>query len=135
MTLRIGLVSTLATPVRRDGSGSIEALVWLLAREFTALGHKVTVFGAGGSVVDGTLIARVPGTYGAHGAPDDWQVCEWMNLCEAVAQSGGLDVLHSHSYLYALPLARLSRAPVVSTMHMFGDDGFACIWRSFPAAC
>src|SRR5438105_1741516 len=42
--MRIGLISTLSTPVRREGSDSVEGLVWLLSRELTRLGHAVTVF-------------------------------------------------------------------------------------------
>jgi glycosyltransferase involved in cell wall biosynthesis len=133
--MRIGLVSTLSTRVRPTGSGSVEGLVWVLARELTTLGHEVTVFAARGSDASGELVSILPSPYGAEGTPGDWQVCEWLNLCEAVAQSGRLDVLHSHSYLYGLPLQRLSRAPLVNTMHVMGGDEFARLWRSHPDAC
>lgn len=42
--MRIAQISTLASPVRREDSSSIESLVWLLTRELAALGHDVTVF-------------------------------------------------------------------------------------------
>ena len=44
--MRIAEVATLATPVSRFGSGSIEAIVWHLAKGLVARGHDVTVFGA-----------------------------------------------------------------------------------------
>src|SRR5437016_2026899 len=116
--MRIGLISTHSTPVRREGSDSVEGLVWLLSRELTRLGHAVTVFACVGSEPCGELVASLPGPYGTAGSPDDWQHCEWVNLCRAVEQSGRFDVLHSHSYLHGLPLQALSQAPLVHTLHV-----------------
>src|SRR5215216_2987218 len=79
--MRIALVSTLATTVRPGGAGSVEGLVWLLSRELTRLGHNVTVFGAAGSETHGAFVATLPGPYATAGSPDDWQLCEWINLC------------------------------------------------------
>jgi glycosyltransferase involved in cell wall biosynthesis len=133
--MRVAQVSTLATPVRRDGSDSIESLVWLLSRELTRLGHEVTVFAAAGSEVCGELVATLPGPYGTAGAPDDWKVCEWLNLCRAVEQSGRFDVLHSHAYLWGLPLQRLCRAPMVHTLHVCPYENEARLWSLVPGAC
>src|SRR5262245_46123619 len=113
--MRIAQVSTVGTPVRRDGSDSIESLVWLLTRELTHLGHEVAVFAAAGSEVEGELVATLPGPYGTNGSPDDWQLCEWINLCRAMAESERFDLLHSHAYLWGLPLQALSRAPMLHT--------------------
>lgn len=121
--MRIGLVSTLATPVRPTGAGSVEAVVHLLARELTALGHGVTVFGAAGSVVPGCTIVPVPGTYGTEGMPEDYQQCELLNLSRAIEHSAELDVLHSHAYLLGRLVERLSRVPVVHTLHTQPYDG------------
>jgi glycosyltransferase involved in cell wall biosynthesis len=133
--MRVGLVSTLATRVRPRGSGSVEGLVWLLSRELTAMGHEVTVFAAAGSEPCGELVAALPGPYGADGSPDDWLTCEWVNLCRAVAESGRLDVLHSHAYLYGLPLEPLSRAPMLHTTHVSPGDDAARLWGTRPGAC
>jgi glycosyltransferase involved in cell wall biosynthesis len=132
--MRIGLVSTLTTRVRPVGSGSVEGIVWMLARELRGLGHEVTVFAAHGSEADGRVISALHSPYGSRGEPGDWQVCEWINLCHAVEHSKDLDVLHSHAYLYGLPLQALSVVPMVHTMHMMGGDEFAKLWRAFPGA-
>jgi glycosyltransferase involved in cell wall biosynthesis len=132
--MRIALVSTLSTPVRREKSGSVEGLVWLLAQGLTGMGHEVTVFAAAGSEVDAELVATLPGTYGKGGAPDDWQLCEWVNLCRAAEQSGRFDLLHSHAYLWGLPLEPLSKAPMLHTLHVcpYGND--ARLWDMWPDA-
>jgi glycosyltransferase involved in cell wall biosynthesis len=133
--MRIAQVATLASPVRRDGSESVEQLVWLLARELTRLGHEVTAFAAAGSEVAGELAATLPGPYGTAGSPDDWQACEWMNLCRAVEQSGRFDVLHSHAYLWGLPLGPLAKAPFVHTLHVTPYANEAKLWSLYPGAC
>src|SRR5262249_13465613 len=133
--MRIAQVSTLATPVRRERSDSIEYLVWLLSRELTRLGHAVTVFAAAGSEVYGELVVTLPGPYGTDGSPDDWQLCEWMNLCRAVEESGRFDVLHSHAYLWGLPLERLARSPMVHTFHLGPYENEAALRALVPGAC
>jgi glycosyltransferase involved in cell wall biosynthesis len=132
--MRIAQIATLATPVRQERSDSIEHLVWLLSRELTRMGHEVTVFAAAGSEVCGKLIATLPGPYGTNGAPDDWQLCEWINLCRAVEQSDRFDVLHSHAYLWGLPLSRLARAPMVHTLHIHPYEDEARLRSLIPDA-
>ena len=132
---RIGQIATLSTPVRREGADSIESLVWLLSRELTALGHEVTVFACAGSNPCGELAATLPGPYGSDGSPGNWQLCEWINLCRAVEQSGRFDVLHSHGYLWGLPLINLSRAPMVHTLHITPYEDEARLWSLYPDSC
>ncbi len=133
--MRIAQVSTLASPVRPDAGGSVEAFIWLLTRELVRLGHEVTVFGCAGSETAGQCVVTLPGPYGAKDALDDWQLCEWVNLCCAVEQSGRFDLLHSHAYLWGLPLQPLSRAPMMHTLHVVPDDNSARLWSMAPAAC
>src|SRR5439155_5095594 len=130
--MRIALVSTVSAPIRRDSGGSVEAWTWLLARELGRLGHEVTVFGCGGSEADGEVVATVPGPYGGPGCYDDWQLCEWINLCRAVEQSGRFDLLHTQAYLWGIPLQPLARAPMVHTLHIVPDDNGARLWQSAP---
>jgi glycosyltransferase involved in cell wall biosynthesis len=133
--MRIAQISTLATPVCQERSDSIEYLVWLLSRELTNLGHEVSVFACAGSKPCGELVATLPGPYGAGGSPDDWQICEWINLCRAVGQADRFDVLHSHTYLWGLPLTPLTRSPIVHTLHVSPYEDEARLWSLFPDAC
>src|SRR5713101_3775123 len=130
--MRIAQVSTLASPVRPDAGGSVEAFIWLLTRGLVRLGHEVTVFGCAGSETAGECVVTLPGPYGAKDALDDWQLCEWVNLCRAVEQSGRFDLLHSHAYLWGVPLQPFSSAPLVHTTHIAPDDDMAKLWASAP---
>ena len=133
--MRIAQVSTLAARVRQDAHGSVETLIWLMTRELARLGHEVTVFGAAGSEVQGELVATQPGPYGENDSMDDWHLCEWTNLCEAVKRSQRFDVLHSHAYLWGLPLDSLSQAPIVHTLHIAPETDSARLWTAYPNAC
>src|SRR5262245_8573350 len=132
--MRIAQISTLASPVRAEGSESVEGLVWLLTRELMRMGHEVTVFAAAGSDVPAELVATLPGPYGASGSPHDWQLCEWINLCAAAAHSERFDVLHSHAYLWSLPLEPLLKAPMVHTLHVCPYEEEAKLWSLVPQA-
>jgi glycosyltransferase involved in cell wall biosynthesis len=132
--MRIAQVATLAAAVgpHPGGEGSVEGLVWTLTEHLVNQGHEVTVFGAGGSSAAGELVATLPGPYGTNGSPDDWKLCEWINLCRAVEQSDRFDVLHSHAYLWGIPLERLSRAPMVHSLHVWPYEDSAALRRSHP---
>ncbi|MCI0744679.1 MAG: glycosyltransferase family 4 protein [Verrucomicrobia subdivision 3 bacterium] len=133
--MRIAQVSTLAAPVRHGSGGSVESLVWLLSRELRRLGHEVTVFGTGDSDPGGPLEAVLSGPYGAPGSLDDWHVCEWLNLARAVEKSRDFDVIHTHAYLWGIPLEPFSRAPMAHTMHIVPDETSARLWSLRPNAC
>jgi glycosyltransferase involved in cell wall biosynthesis len=134
--MRIAQISTLSTPVRREKSGSVESHVWLLSRELARLGHEVTVFACAGSEPTGArLLATLPGPYGQSGSPDDWYLCEWVNLCRAVEEVGRFDLLHSHAYLWGIPLQKLAGKPMLHTLHVMPDPGHAYLWRGAPGAC
>ena len=132
--MRIAQIATCTTPVRPDHAGSVELLVWLLSRELTRMGHDVTVFGAAGAAVDCEFVATLPGTYGDDGSPDDWNLCEWINLANALAQADRFDVVHSHVYTWGVPLSGVGRTPMVHTLHILPYDDDARTWRLHPAA-
>lgn len=133
--MRIAQVSTVATPVSAHGAGSIESVVYNLAREHTQQGHDVTVFCAAGSDAPGEVVPTTGVTYGAAGSPIEWQVCEWINLCAAVERSAEFDVLHTHAYLWGLPLQSLAQCPVVHTFHVTPYRDAALMWQRWPRSC
>jgi glycosyltransferase involved in cell wall biosynthesis len=133
--MRIAQISTIASVVRQNAYGSVESLIWLMTRELARRGHQVTVFGVAGSEVDGEVVATLPGPYGENDSLEDWHLCEWINLCQAVQQSRRFDVLHSHAYLWGLPLEPLADKPMVHTMHIVPEDDSARLWGRWPNAC
>jgi len=133
--MRIAQIATVSAPVRQETGGSVESLIWLLTGELSRLGHEVTVFGTAGSEADGEVVVTTPGPYARDGALEDWHLCEWVNLCRAVEQSGRFDVLHSHAYLWGIPLQPFSRAPIVHTTHIVPDQDSAKLWAGARQSC
>lgn len=132
--MRIAQIATCSGPVREDQTGSVESLVWLLTRELTAMGHEVTVYGCAGSESAGRTVVTLPGSYGAEGTPSDWQVCEWINLARAVRDARAYDVVHSHVYLWGLPVQDVCSAPMVHTMHTCPYEDEALLRALYPDA-
>src|SRR5262249_37203715 len=66
---------------------------------------------------------------------DNWFLCEWINLTRAVEQSARFDVLHSHAYLWGIPLQGLARAPMVHTTHVCPDPDAVRLWSAAPGSC
>jgi glycosyltransferase involved in cell wall biosynthesis len=132
--VRIALVATSSGPVRAENTGSVESQVHLLSRGLTDRGHQVTVFGCAGAEVPCEFIHVHPGPYASPGTLSDWQICDWVTLTEAVAQSDRFDIIHSHAYLWGLPLERFSRAPMVHTMHTCPYGNESLLRDRYPAA-
>ena len=132
--MRIAQIATLSAPVRADSGGSVESLIWLLTRELTALGHEVTVFGTANSEAAGEVVVTQPGPYAENGALEDWHLAEWVNLCRAIQESSRFDLLHSHAYLWGIPLDGFSSAPLLHTTHIVPDDDSARLWKAQPNA-
>lgn len=132
--MRIAQVATVSAPVCDRPSGSVEGLVWLLSERLQRRGHEVTVFATADSGPPCELVATLPGPYGESGSPDDWRLCEWINLCRAVEAADEFDVIHSHAYLWGLPLGPLSACPLVHTMHVHPYQASAALWRAYPDA-
>jgi glycosyltransferase involved in cell wall biosynthesis len=57
-----------------------------------------------------------------------------MHLCRAVEQSRRFDVVHSHNYLWGVPLQRLAAAPMAHTLHIMPADDEAALLRMYPHA-
>jgi glycosyltransferase involved in cell wall biosynthesis len=133
--MKIAQIATVETPVSPTKAGSIEHLIWTLTEQLLALGHEVTVFGTADSQTSAPLIAVLEAGYGtAAGSIGDWIACEWMNLCAAVEMASRFDVLHSHAYLYGLPLTRLAGRPFVHTHHVAVHQDQYEIARRYPEA-
>jgi len=132
--MRIAEVASVATPVKREGSGSIEQVAWTLSQGLLDRGHSVTVFGVAGSESPGDLVCTLPGPYGHPDVPEEWRVAEWVHIARALEGADDFDVVHSHGYLYGLPLEPLGRVPMVHTLHVMPSQESASLVRLYPSA-
>jgi glycosyltransferase involved in cell wall biosynthesis len=116
--LKIAQLAPVAMPVKPGEGDSIEQLVSLLTEELVRRGHGVTLFAVGGSVTTASLRSRYEQGYREREEIWDWRVPETLNAAWAFEQASAFDVMHSHSYHFALPFTRFVSTPVVHTYHV-----------------
>jgi glycosyltransferase involved in cell wall biosynthesis len=97
--------------------GGTERIVHELALQLVRRGHDVTVFASGDSDVPGRHVPTVPRALRPSGSADD--VGSWFaaTVSRVLDRLDEFDVIHSHLEWWSIPLARMSRIPVVSTFH------------------
>jgi glycosyltransferase involved in cell wall biosynthesis len=117
MLMKIAQVAPLMEAVPPKLYGGSERIVAFLCQELTALGHDVTLFASGDSLVDARLAPVWPQALRL-----DPSICDYlaphMVMIETVARRAEeFDVIHSHvDYLGYSVLRRLG-VPFVTTLH------------------
>jgi glycosyltransferase involved in cell wall biosynthesis len=92
--------------------------VSLLTEELVRRGHDVTLFAVGDSETTADLRSFYAHGYRENEEIWDWRVPETLNAASAFEQASAFDVMHSHSYHFALPFTRFVSTPVVHTYHV-----------------
>ncbi|HEX6711942.1 MAG TPA: glycosyltransferase family 4 protein [Thermoleophilaceae bacterium] len=116
--LRIALVAPVGGPVRHGVGESVEQLVALLADELVRRGHSVTLFATGDSETSAELRFLFDHGYEFDQELWDWQFTESLHVAHAYSQAAEFDVIHNHSYHFALPLTPFVEIPNVQTHHV-----------------
>ena len=116
--MKIAELAPVAMPVRPGEGDSIEQLVSLLTEELVRRGHAVALFAVGGSATTAELRSFYERGYRERDEIWDWRVPETLNAAWAFEQAGEFDVMHSHTYHFALPFTRFISTPVVHTYHV-----------------
>ena len=132
--LRIAELAPVAMPVRPGEGDSIEQLVSLLTEELVRRGHDVTLFATGDSVTTAELRSCYAHGYRESKELWDWRVPETLSAAWAFEQANDFDVVHSHSYHFALPFTRLVSTPVVHTYHVQLGPEVLQGFRRYPEA-
>lgn len=134
--LRIAHVAPVATSVPPRKSGSVQSMTSLLTEGLVARGHQVTLFATADSVTTATLHSLYP--HGYWHDPDmwPWELYEMMNVAAAVERADEFDIIHfeAHYYPLSLPFTRLSRTPIVQTVHHAPSAAEVALWSRYPEA-
>jgi glycosyltransferase involved in cell wall biosynthesis len=135
-SLHIGLLAPLWHPIEPD-RGGVEQVVYLLARELQARGHRVTLIAAGGSRPVGQLVPVYPEGITAameKGRVDDYRLYEAAAIAHALDVAAQVDVLHSHLGARLVPIEAFAHAPVVHTIHTSISADMRWLLSEFPGA-
>jgi glycosyltransferase involved in cell wall biosynthesis len=132
--LHVGLVAPLWHPVAPD-RGGVEQIVFLLARELVAMGHRVTLIASGDSAPVGRLVPVCPQNVVAAmeaGLASDYSLFEAAAVAHAIRVAPELDLLHSHLGTRLVPLSPLIGAPVLHTLHTSVSADMRWLLEQFP---
>lgn len=134
--LRIAHVGPVATSIPPTRSSSVEAMTSLLTEGLVAAGHDVTLFATGESVTRATLHATFAKGYWQDGTLWPWELCELFNLAAAIERADAFDVIHYEAMYYPMSLAfaRVSRTPLVQTLHHAPTPAEIALWSRYPEA-
>ena len=117
MSMRIAQIAPLAEPVPPELYGGTERVVSLLTEELVRRGHEVTLFASGDSETDARLVPVTREALRRDPEDVDPNLHLMLELGLVFERAHQFDVIHSHVDYFALPLARLVKTPVVTTLH------------------
>jgi glycosyltransferase involved in cell wall biosynthesis len=134
--MRIAHIAPVATTIPPPKSGSVETMTSLLTEGLVARGHDVTLFATGDSKTAATLHAIYPHGYWHDETMWPWELYEMLNLAAAVERASEFDVIHYEAAYYPMSLAftRLSRTPILQTLHHSPSAAEVTLWSHYPEA-
>jgi glycosyltransferase involved in cell wall biosynthesis len=134
--LKIAHVAPVATTIPPPKSGSVETMTSLLTEGLAARGHDVTLFATADSKTKAKLSAIYPHGYWHDENMWPWELYEMLNLAAAVERAGEFDIIHYEAAYYPMSLAftRLSRTPIVQTLHHSPSPAEVALWARYPEA-
>jgi glycosyltransferase involved in cell wall biosynthesis len=132
--MKIAELAPVAMAVAPGRGDSIEQIVSLLTEELVRRGHEVTLFAVGDSVTTAELRSCYAQGYRESDELWDWKVPETLNAAWAFEHASEFEVMHSHSYHFALPFTHFVSTPVVHTYHVQLGPEVMQAFRRYPEA-
>src|SRR5262245_32019571 len=130
--LRIAQIAPLYESVPPRLYGGTERIVSYLTEELIRLGHHVTLFASGDSRTRAKLVSVWQTALRLDPSLPEPLSLHVLQLEEVFRRAAAFDVLHFHTDLLHLPLARRHHTPLISTLHGRLDlPGLAETYREF----
>ncbi|MDO9534879.1 MAG: glycosyltransferase family 4 protein [Bacillota bacterium] len=128
--MRIAMLSPIAwrTPPRKYGPW--ELVVSLITEGLVKKGIDVTLFATADSVTDGKLHAVVPRPYEEDRSLDA-KVCECLHISEVFERAEDFDLIHNHFDFLPLSYSRLTKTPVLTTIHGFSSPKILTVYKKY----
>jgi len=115
--MRIAQIAPLYESLPPHGYGGTERVVSYLTEQLVAEGHDVTLFASGDSKTGARLVPGAREAMRRAGFRGDPLLPHMLMLEQVFTRADDFDVIHSHIDALAMPFARRSPVPVISTLH------------------
>ena len=128
--MKVALLSPIAwrTPPRHYGPW--EYVVHLLAEGLVKAGVEVTLYATADSYTNGTLRSVCPHPYEEDKTLDP-KVWECLHISKVFEESQNYDIIHNHFDFLPLSYSRLTKTPVVTTIHGFSSPRILPVYREY----
>ena len=130
MSLRVGVLASVAHRTPPRDYGPWEQVASTLAEGLQALGHEVTLFATADSATAGRLVSIAPTGYEEDRSLDA-KVVECLHIASAFERADEFDVLSNQFDFLPLTYSRLVRTPVVTTVHGFSSEQVVEVYRAY----
>ncbi|MBX6748149.1 MAG: glycosyltransferase family 4 protein [Micromonosporaceae bacterium] len=131
--MRIALLGPITWRTPPRAYGPWEQVVSLLADGLAARGVDVTLFATLDSVTPAAVDGVCPRPYGEDPTLDG-RVWEALHVGHCLARSGEFDLVHNHLDWLPLAMARVWRAPLLTTVHGFSSPAILPAYQAAAAA-
>lgn len=128
--MKIAMLSPIAwrTPPRKYGPW--ERVVSLITEGLVKRGIDVTLFATADSVTKGKLHAVVPNPY-EEDRSFDIKVWESLHISEVFERAENFDLIHNHFDFLPLTYSRLTKTPVLTTIHGFSSLKIIPVYKKY----
>jgi glycosyltransferase involved in cell wall biosynthesis len=128
--MRIAMLSPIAwrTPPRHYGPW--ENVVSLLTETLVARGVDVTLFATADSETRAKLVSVCPRGYEEDPSLDP-KVWECLHISEVFERGDAFDLIHNHFDFLPLTYSRMTRTPIVTTIHGFSSEKILPVYRKY----
>ncbi len=128
--MKVAMISPIAwrTPPRHYGPW--ERVVSLLTEGLVARGIDVTLFATGDSQTTGTLASVCPRGY-EEDRTVNAKVWECLHIAEVFERGDEFDIIHNHFDFLPLSYSRMTKTPLVSTIHGFSSSEILPVYKKY----
>ena len=128
--MKVAMLSPIAwrTPPRHYGPW--ERVVSLLTEGLMARGVDVTLFATGDSQTSGHLSSVCPRGY-EEDRTVNAKVWECLHIAEVFERGGEFDIIHNHFDFLPLSYSRMTKTPLVSTIHGFSSHEILPVYKKY----
>lgn len=128
--MKVAMISPIAwrTPPRHYGPW--ERVVSLLTEGLVARGIDVTLFATGDSHTTGTLSSVCPRGY-EEDRTVNAKVWECLHIAEVFERGDEFDIIHNHFDFLPLSYSRMTKTPLVSTIHGFSSTEILPVYKKY----
>lgn len=130
--MKLALLSPIAwrTPPRHYGPW--ENVVSLLTEALVARGLDITLFATGDSQTAAMLSSVCPMGYEEDRAMNA-KVWECLHIAEVFERGDEFDLIHSHFDFLPLTYSRMTKTPLLTTIHGFSSPGILPVYKKYNA--